>query len=90
MKVDQITLIVPPLEQEFGGPQLSLSIIGTRKYPSLGIGYIAAVLEKAGYHIKSSPREPTKHPVIYTPLRLLQILELINPEPLRRSRWMSQ
>jgi radical SAM superfamily enzyme YgiQ (UPF0313 family) len=51
MKTDEITLIVTPLEEEFGGPQLSKGLIGTRKYPSLGLGYIAAVLEEAGYSI---------------------------------------
>ena len=51
MKIENITLIVPPLEPSVAGMQLSNSIVGTRKYPSLGLGYIAAVLEKAGYSV---------------------------------------
>ncbi len=52
MDTAQITLIVPPLEPNIGSLILSKSIIAdTRKYPSLGLGYIAAVLEKAGYSI---------------------------------------
>lgn len=52
MKIENITLIVPPLEPDLAGMQLSNSIVGTRKYPSLGLGYIAAVLEEAGYSVK--------------------------------------
>jgi len=52
MRIENITLIVPPLERSVAGMQLSNSIVGTRKYPSLGLGYIAAVLEEAGYLVQ--------------------------------------
>ncbi|NVM30984.1 MAG: cobalamin B12-binding domain-containing protein [Candidatus Helarchaeota archaeon] len=52
MKIDQITLIVPPFEREIGVVPICSSIVGTRIFPSLGLGYIAAVLENVGHKIR--------------------------------------
>ncbi len=52
MDINEVTLINPPLERIIGSLILSCSIIAdTRKYPSLGLGYIAAALEKGGYRV---------------------------------------
>lgn len=49
----KITLIVPPAEDRYCAVITSSTLItSTRKYPALGLGYIAAILEQKGYAVQ--------------------------------------
>ncbi len=49
----KITLIVPPVDYKYCAIVTTSTLMSTvRKFPSLGLGYIAAVLEKHGYPIQ--------------------------------------
>jgi anaerobic magnesium-protoporphyrin IX monomethyl ester cyclase len=49
----KITLIVPPAEDRYTAVITASTLItSTRKYPALGLGYIAAILEKKGYTVR--------------------------------------
>ncbi|NVM52166.1 MAG: cobalamin B12-binding domain-containing protein [Candidatus Helarchaeota archaeon] len=53
MKKSKITLIVPPVEVQYTKfLTKSNLLLHVKKYPALGLGYIAAVLEKNGYPIQ--------------------------------------
>lgn len=54
MKLERkITLIVPPAEDRYCAVITASPLItNTRKYPALGLGYIAAILEQKGYSVQ--------------------------------------
>lgn len=53
MLKSKITLIVPPVDYKYCAILTTSSLMTTvRKFPSLGLGYVAAVLEQHGYAIQ--------------------------------------